>query len=263
MLFPCSHGHSPRPVVAGSRSLAAAQVPERGRADSLAAVLSQLTARIDSLEVGLCPASTRLALPAPSGNARADSLLAVTAELDRRLGALRASGARAPRPRPGRRSPGRHHRRPGGDSRRRRRGGRRRGSSPRRRRPIPCRPAACAGAAAPRNASALNPEISATGDIRLVAREGRQHDNGVAREFEFGFSPPSIPTPPPRSSSASRTTRSESRKATSTGPDFPAAFGWTWASSASRSATSIAGTSTHCPRPNTRWSTSASSLPKG
>ena len=40
---------------------------------------------------------------------------------------------------------------------------------------------------APRNASALNPEISATGDIRLVAREGHQHDNGVAREFEVGL----------------------------------------------------------------------------
>src|SRR6478672_12504772 len=35
-----------------------------------------LTARIDSLESGHCPDTTRLALPAPSGNARADSLLA-------------------------------------------------------------------------------------------------------------------------------------------------------------------------------------------
>ena len=38
-----------------------------------------------------------------------------------------------------------------------------------------------------RNASALNPEISATGDIRLVAREGLQRDNGVAREFEVAL----------------------------------------------------------------------------
>src|SRR5206468_7083643 len=38
-----------------------------------------------------------------------------------------------------------------------------------------------------RNASSLNPEISATGDVRLVAREGRQRDNGVAREFEVGL----------------------------------------------------------------------------
>jgi hypothetical protein len=38
-----------------------------------------------------------------------------------------------------------------------------------------------------RNASALNPEISATGDVRLVAREGLQRDNGVAREFEVAL----------------------------------------------------------------------------
>src|SRR6476660_8054843 len=73
----------------GGTSLAAAQVPESSRADSLAAVLHRLTARIDSLEAGQCPDTTRLALPAPSGNARADSLLAVTAELDRRLRTLR------------------------------------------------------------------------------------------------------------------------------------------------------------------------------
>ena len=38
-----------------------------------------------------------------------------------------------------------------------------------------------------RNASALNPEISATGDIRLVARERPAGDNGVAREFEVAL----------------------------------------------------------------------------
>lgn len=38
-----------------------------------------------------------------------------------------------------------------------------------------------------RDGSALNPEISATGDIRLVAREGRQEDNGVAREVEVAL----------------------------------------------------------------------------
>ena len=73
----------------GGASLGAAQVPENSRADSLAAVLHRLTARIDSLESGHCPDTTSLALPAPSGNARTDSLLAVTAELDRRLRALR------------------------------------------------------------------------------------------------------------------------------------------------------------------------------
>ncbi|HET7424009.1 MAG TPA: hypothetical protein VFJ92_10625 [Gemmatimonadales bacterium] len=170
----------------GGTSLAAAQVPEGSRADSLAAVLNRLTARIDSLESGHCPDTTRLALPAPSGNARADSLLAVTAELDRRLRTLRDQRCA--------------------------------GAAP----AAPAAPAdttdelaairaAAAGAAggaaaaggtpadttaapppapepqAPRNASALNPEISATGDIRLVARDGHQHDNGVAREFEVGL----------------------------------------------------------------------------
>ncbi|HXI19439.1 MAG TPA: hypothetical protein VNH46_00055, partial [Gemmatimonadales bacterium] len=39
-----------------------------------------------------------------------------------------------------------------------------------------------------RNASVLNPEISATGDLRLVARDqSPQRDNGVAREFEIAF----------------------------------------------------------------------------
>ena len=42
--------------------------------------------------------------------------------------------------------------------------------------------------AGPRPANLLNPEISATGDVRLVARdESPQQDNGVAREFEFSF----------------------------------------------------------------------------
>src|SRR6188768_988760 len=168
----------------GGASPAAAQVPEQGRADSLAAVLNRLTARIDSLESGQCPDTTGLALPAPSGNARTDSLLAVTAELDRRLRALRdqrCAGA-APAPAPADTTD-----------------------------ELAALRAAAAGAAggaaaaagtpadtsatpppapepqAPRNASALNPEISATGDIRLVARDGRQRDNGVAREFEVGL----------------------------------------------------------------------------
>ena len=41
-----------------------------------------------------------------------------------------------------------------------------------------------------------------------------------------------------------------------------AGSGWTSGSSASSSATSTAGTCTRCPRPSTRWSTSASSAPR-
>jgi hypothetical protein len=38
-----------------------------------------------------------------------------------------------------------------------------------------------------RNLSALNPEISVTGDIRAYAQEGTQSDNFAAREVEIGF----------------------------------------------------------------------------
>src|SRR4030095_9719775 len=38
-----------------------------------------------------------------------------------------------------------------------------------------------------RSGSALNPEISATGDIRLVAQDGTEHFDGQAREFEVGL----------------------------------------------------------------------------
>jgi hypothetical protein len=45
-----------------------------------------------------------------------------------------------------------------------------------------------AAAAGPRGANLLNPEISATGDIRLVARDQNpQEDNAIPREFEFSF----------------------------------------------------------------------------
>ncbi|MFL5516117.1 MAG: hypothetical protein ACJ8DJ_08165 [Gemmatimonadales bacterium] len=170
----------------GGASPAAAQVPESARADSVAAVLHRLTARIDSLESGQCPDTSRLPLPAPSGNARADSLLAVTAELDRRLRALRDQRCAAAAPTP-----------PSAPTDttdelaalRAAAAGAAGGAAA-----APSTPADTSGAPppapepqAPRNASALNPEISATGDIRLVARDGHQHDNGVAREFEVGL----------------------------------------------------------------------------
>jgi hypothetical protein len=42
-------------------------------------------------------------------------------------------------------------------------------------------------AGGPRSANLLNPEISATGDVRLVAEEGVRGINAVAHEFEFAF----------------------------------------------------------------------------
>jgi hypothetical protein len=45
-----------------------------------------------------------------------------------------------------------------------------------------------AAPAGPRGANLLNPEISATGDVRFVARdESPQENNALAREFEFAF----------------------------------------------------------------------------
>lgn len=163
----------------GATSQVRGQVP--ARLDSLERGLAAINARVDSLEAGLCPSETPLAVPRRSGDARTDSLAATLERLDRRVAALRrarcAPGA-APAQAPdttndlaairaaaaaaaGQPSPA------AGDTTRAE--------------PTPAPPAG------PRGANLLNPEISATGDIRLVAREGSQNDNAVAREFEFAF----------------------------------------------------------------------------
>src|SRR4051794_41619151 len=72
------------------------QVPSR--IDSLNRALTTLSGRIDSLEAGLCPADTPLAMPSPSGDRRTDSLALRLQTLDRRVAALRA--ARCPRAAP-------------------------------------------------------------------------------------------------------------------------------------------------------------------
>ena len=170
----------------GSATVARGQVPRRATADSIGRALGALTARLDSIEAGTCPSGPAVAVPARTGEPQTDSLVGSLETLSRRLEAIRASRC----------APG-----AGGA-------------------PAPAAPdtsgdlaalraaaAAAAGGGAPaapspadttapaptefvgrqRNASALNPEISATGDVRLVARDGRQHDNGVAREFEVGL----------------------------------------------------------------------------
>ena len=163
----------------------AAQVPTAAN-DSLARALSALTARLDSIEAGTCPAAgPAIVLPATGADPRADSLAAALGALSRRVEALQTSRCPAP---------------PGAAATPADTGGNDLDA-------IRAAAAAAAGepavpTAAPdttappprtefvgrqRNASALNPEISATGDVRLVARDGRQRDNGVAREFEFAF----------------------------------------------------------------------------
>jgi hypothetical protein len=160
---------------------AQAQVP-RATADSVARALGALTARLDSVEGGSCPSGPAIAPPGRSGEPRTDSLIATLETLTRRLEAIRAARCGVPAPAAADTSDDLAA--------------------------LRAAAAAAAGGAAPspapspsdttapprtefvgrqRNASVLNPEISATGDIRLVAREGRQRDNGVAREFEIAL----------------------------------------------------------------------------
>jgi len=169
----------------GAASAAQAQVS--ARVDSINRALSALSARIDSLQAGLCPGEAGPTVPQPSGDRVTDSLAARVGALERRLAALRKTRCapeKAPPPAPAEspdsaddlaairaaaaraagQTPG-----PEGDSTQTR------------------QPEAAPPPAAPRGANLLNPEISATGDVRLVAREGRQEDNFVAREFEFAF----------------------------------------------------------------------------
>jgi hypothetical protein len=151
--------------------------------DSLRRSLTATSARLDSLEAGLCPGGS-ITRFRRTGNAATDSLAATLERLDRRLAALRASrcAGAAPAQTP---------------------------DSSRDLAALRAAAAAAAGqaapsdttetsdtlpsaetappqAAGPRGANLLNPEISATGDVRLVAEEGARGE-AVAREFEFAF----------------------------------------------------------------------------
>ena len=67
----------------GGASVARAQVPRGSAADSVARGLGALTARLDSLEAGTCPAGPPIAAPAPTGEARTDSLITTFESLHR------------------------------------------------------------------------------------------------------------------------------------------------------------------------------------
>ena len=141
--------------------------------DSLRRSLNATSARIDSLEAGLCPSGSVTRFRR-TGNAVTDSLAATLERLDRRVLALRASRCAGGAPAQTADS--------SGDLA-----------------SLRAAAAAAAGQAAPsdttgtsdsvpgpRGANLLNPDISATGDVRLVAEEGARGD-AVAREFEFAF----------------------------------------------------------------------------
>jgi hypothetical protein len=168
----------------GAPRFLTAQVTEPAASDSLAGAVAGFTARLDSLEAGRCPVGPAITIPARGGNPRADSLVAALDQLSRRLEALRAS--RCGEPAAGAQAP----------------------DTTDELAALRAAAAEAAGGAAPgpvpapgdstptpktefvgrqRNASALNPEISATGDIRLVTREGSQGVDAVAREFEVAL----------------------------------------------------------------------------
>lgn len=172
-----------------------AQQPAGPTADSLRAVVGRLTARLDSLEAGTCPAGPAVALPARTGKPSSlDSLAGAVEQLRDRV--ERAVAARCPTgaaPQPAQAAAAAAD--TGKDELA----------------ALRAAAAAAAGGAAPaqadtthpqpaptttpstqpsgpRGQNLLNPEISATGDIRLnVQDQGPQRDNAVAREFEFAF----------------------------------------------------------------------------
>ncbi|HEX5575333.1 MAG TPA: hypothetical protein VFX42_05620 [Gemmatimonadales bacterium] len=172
-------------VVVGCLGIAApmvGQVPTR--LDSLNRALTTLSGRIDSLEAGLCPADTPLAMPRPSGDQRTDSLAVKLQRLDRRVAALRQARCKGPGaapPQPADTT---------GDLAAIRAAAAQAAGQPSQgadtsKQAKPPEPAPTGGG--PRGANLLNPEISATGDIRMVAQEGEQGFTGVPREFEFAF----------------------------------------------------------------------------
>ena len=81
-------------VLAGAAaSRAAAQVPSAATVDSLRRTVFTLSARLDSLDAGLCPAAPlpAPAAPKPTGNAQVDSLALAVTRLSARVNAAVAS----------------------------------------------------------------------------------------------------------------------------------------------------------------------------
>jgi hypothetical protein len=171
-------------LVLGVPAISRAQVPQAAVRDSILRALRGLSSRVDSLSAGHCPGAVAVALPAPTGVPQTDSLISAADTLSRRLEELRRARCQAPAAPPAQpldtselaalRAAAAAE--AGGGA-----------PSPAAPRDTTAPPPKTEFIGRQRNASALNPEISATGDIRLVAREGRQEDNGVAREFEFAF----------------------------------------------------------------------------
>ncbi|HEU5169326.1 MAG TPA: hypothetical protein VFU46_02245 [Gemmatimonadales bacterium] len=178
---------------------ARAQIAEPATTDSLRRAVELITARLDSLEAGQCPAAGPIALPAPRPGQQPvlDSLVTALETLNARLAralaagcpAARAGAAPVPAPAPApadstgelaalRAAAAQAAGVPAQDTT----GGAPLADTTR------AQPAPTGAPGGPRAANLLNPEISVTGDVRLVARdENPQRDNAVPREFEFSF----------------------------------------------------------------------------
>ncbi len=158
-----------------------AQQPEPARTDSLRQVIGRLSARLDSLERGQCPGKETVVPPAQRpGEQGGDTLAAAVERLNARLDQLLET--RCP---PGAAAPAAEVADTSDELAAIRAAAAAAGGQDTTAGPAPERPQAAGG---PRGANLLNPEISATGDVRLHVRdEDPQTDNFVAREFEFSF----------------------------------------------------------------------------
>lgn len=167
-------------VLLGSIATGAqAQGTTAATVDSLTRTVQLLTVRLDSLDAGHCPATPMPPAPAarPTGNAAVDSLAASVAALTARVNAAAARCAAAPAaaPQPAEADPLAAIR-AAADSTAAAAGAT----------DTVGRPSAAA-TSAPRSQNALNPEISATGDVQFSAESGVQGLDLQLAEVEVSF----------------------------------------------------------------------------
>jgi hypothetical protein len=171
-----------------------AQQPTGPAVDSLHAAVGHLAARLDSLEAGACPTGPAVVLPARAGQPSSlDSLAEAVEQLrdrvERAISARCGPGAAQPTPTAAAADTGKDELAALRAAAAAAAGGAAAGAAPADTTGAKPAPAPAAAApSGPRGQNLLNPEISATGDIRLnVQDQGPQRDNAVAREFEFAF----------------------------------------------------------------------------
>jgi hypothetical protein len=171
-------------MLAWTPIVASAQTPEPAGSDSLRQVIAHLNARLDSLEQGRCPAGPAVVLPGRgAGDPALDSVTAAAEALSARLERLIASRCPAGVERPVQQAADTSD-----DLAALRAAAAAAAGAPEPGDSGAAAPPAETRSPGPRGANLLNPEISVTGDVRLVARdESPQEDNAVPREFEFSF----------------------------------------------------------------------------